>query len=107
METVQYDYKQIPQRIVAEIKSSRIQVARKITSATMELYWNIGKELSFLHYVSLAFFASVLLMETSCCKRLFVLRLRKKLLINFDAVNGELTSSGIKLLLSIWFSGRY
>ena len=64
-------------------------------------------ELSFLHYVSLAFFASVLLMETSCCKRLFVLRLRKKLLINFDAVNGELTSSGIKLLLSIWFSGRY
>ena len=58
-------------------------------------------ELSFLHYVSLAFFASVLLMETSCCKRLFVLRLRKKLLINFDAVNGELTSSGIKLLLSI------
>lgn len=55
METVQYDYKQILQRIVAEIKSSRIQVARKITSATMELYWNIGKELSFLHYVSLAF----------------------------------------------------
>lgn len=46
METVQYDYKQILQRIVAEIKSSRIQVARKITSATMELYWNIGKELS-------------------------------------------------------------
>mgnify|MGYP000160156918 len=49
METVQYDYKQILQRIVAEIKSSRIQVARKITSATMELYWNIGKELSAQH----------------------------------------------------------
>ena len=49
METVQHDYKQILQRIVAEIKSSRIQVARKITSATMELYWNIGKELSAQH----------------------------------------------------------
>lgn len=49
METIQYDYKQILQRIVAEIKSSRIQVARKITSATMELYWNIGKELSAQH----------------------------------------------------------
>ncbi len=49
MEIVQYDYKQILQRIVAEIKSSRIQVARKITSATMELYWDIGKELSAQH----------------------------------------------------------
>lgn len=49
MEIVQYDYKQILQRVVAEIKSSRIQVARKIASATMELYWNIGKELSTQH----------------------------------------------------------
>lgn len=35
--------------LLAEIISSRIQVARKITSATMELYWNIGKELSAQH----------------------------------------------------------
>lgn len=46
MEIIQNDYKQILQRIVAEIKNSRIKVARKITQYTMELYWNIGKELS-------------------------------------------------------------
>lgn len=46
MEIIHNNYKQILQRIVAEIKNSRIKVARKITQSTMELYWNIGKELS-------------------------------------------------------------
>lgn len=45
-EITQNDYTQILRHIVAEIKSARVQVARRINRSTMELYWNIGKELS-------------------------------------------------------------
>ncbi len=59
-------------------------------------------ELSFLHNVSLAFLRFCSFDgKPAVVNVFFVLRLRKKLLISFDAVNGELTSSGIKLLLSI------
>jgi len=39
-------YNEILQYIVKEIKSTRVVLAKKINSAMMQMYWNIGKKLS-------------------------------------------------------------
>jgi predicted nuclease of restriction endonuclease-like (RecB) superfamily len=39
-------YNEILRFIVTEIKSTRVVVAHRINSATMQMYWNIGKRLS-------------------------------------------------------------
>ena len=40
------DYKLLFERLAADIKSTRISVARRINSSIMQLYWNIGQQLS-------------------------------------------------------------
>ena len=57
----------------ASLQKSKVQeskVARKITSATMELYWNIGKELSVQH-LSKGYGAQVVEMLTSDLQKEF------------------------------------
>jgi predicted nuclease of restriction endonuclease-like (RecB) superfamily len=39
-------YKDILSQIIAEIKSTRLIVARRLNTAMMQMYWNIGNRLS-------------------------------------------------------------
>ncbi|MGC4130433.1 MAG: PDDEXK nuclease domain-containing protein [Bergeyella sp.] len=39
-------YNEILRQVVAEIKSTRVTIARRMNTAMMQLYWNIGKRLS-------------------------------------------------------------
>ena len=39
-------YGEILRYIVAEIKSTRVTLARRVNTAMMQMYWNIGKRLS-------------------------------------------------------------
>jgi len=40
------DYKLLLDHLSADIKSTRISIARRINGSVMQLYWNIGKQLS-------------------------------------------------------------
>ena len=42
----QSQYNDMLRQIIAEIKSTRVVVARRINSSMMQMYWNIGKRLS-------------------------------------------------------------
>jgi len=45
-EIIHNQYDEILRAIVAEIKSTRVTLARRVNSAMMQMYWNIGKRLS-------------------------------------------------------------
>jgi hypothetical protein len=40
------DYSHILRQIIAEIKSARVVVAKRVNASVMQMYWNIGKRLS-------------------------------------------------------------
>ncbi len=39
-------YSQLLHQVIAEIKSTRVLLARRVNTAMMQLYWNIGGQLS-------------------------------------------------------------
>lgn len=43
----QNKYNDILIQIISEIKSTRVLVARRMNTEMMQLYWNVGKRLSF------------------------------------------------------------
>ena len=45
-ETDHSQYNDMLRQIVTEIKSTRVIIARRVNSAMMQMYWNIGKRLS-------------------------------------------------------------
>ncbi|MDR2651682.1 MAG: DUF1016 N-terminal domain-containing protein [Prevotellaceae bacterium] len=42
----QEQYNEMLRQIITEIKTTRVVVARRVNSAMMQMYWNIGKRLS-------------------------------------------------------------
>ena len=39
-------YKQLLHQVITEIKSTRITLARRVNTSMMQMYWNIGENLS-------------------------------------------------------------
>ena len=46
-ELIHSQYGEMLRSIIAEIKSTRVTIAQRINSGMMQMYWNIGKRLSF------------------------------------------------------------